>query len=91
MSKKGKCKVDYYRKRERQEVKKILVKVKKRIALKYSPCQGQSNLTPWKTATNHGRLQMPAMEDRATQGCDLSASWLPRGRCHTVSLFSVAC
>ena len=31
------------------------------------------------------------LEDRATQGCDLSASWLPRGRCHTVSLFSVAC
>ena len=59
--------------------------------VKYSPCQGQSNLTPWKTATNHGRLQRPAMEDRATQGCDLSASWLPRGRCHTVSLFSVAC
>ena len=47
--------------------------------VKYSPCQGQSNLTPWKTATNHGRLQRPAMEDRATQGCDLSASWLPRG------------
>ena len=30
------------------------------------------------------------MEDRATQRCDLSASWFPRERCHTVSLFSVA-
>ena len=29
--------------------------------VKYSPCQGQSNLTPWKTAANHGRLQMPAI------------------------------
>lgn len=32
MSKKGKCSVDYFRKRERQEVRKILLKVKKRIA-----------------------------------------------------------
>ena len=34
---------------------------------------------------------MPAMEDRATLRSDPSASWLPKGRCHTVSLFSVAC
>ena len=29
-------------------------------------------------------------EDRATLRSDPSAGWLPRGRCHTVSLFFVA-
>ena len=42
-------------------------------------------------AESSHRIELPAMEDRATQRCDLSASWLPKGRCHTVSLFSVAC
>ena len=28
-------------------------------------------------------------EDRATLRSDPSAGWLPRGRCHTVSLFFV--
>lgn len=38
---------------------KIVITTLQRV--KYSPCQGQSNLTPWKTANNHGRLQMPAI------------------------------
>ena len=29
-------------------------------------------------------------EDRATLRSDPSAGWLPRGRCHTVSLFFIA-
>ena len=34
---------------------------------------------------------MPAVEDKATLRSDLSAGWFPKGRCCTVSLFSVAC
>ena len=32
---------------------------------------------------------LASLEDKATQRCDLSAGWLSRGGCHTVSLLSV--
>ena len=37
----------------------------------------------------HDIVNMPATEDKATQRCDLSASWPLMGRCYTVSLFCV--